>query len=110
MERPSFSSSLARAKTAKAPSPFSFDMRDAIRAMVESRILPFLNAELHPRRGPTGVPPPGNLDGCERKGLVGKAIRKRMKTNGEPNRLLQEALKGNGILRSDLQLAREKSL
>src|SRR4029077_9719185 len=42
MERPCFSNSLARAKTASAPSPVSSDMRDASRAMVESRILSFV--------------------------------------------------------------------
>jgi hypothetical protein len=28
-------------------------------------------------------PPPGNADGCERKGVAGKAIRNSMKTKGE---------------------------
>src|SRR6478672_3246605 len=41
MDRPSFSSSLARAKTASAPSPFSCETRDAIRLMVEEGILSF---------------------------------------------------------------------
>ena len=39
MERPCFSSSLARAKTERAPSPLSCATRDAICAMVEFRIL-----------------------------------------------------------------------
>jgi len=33
----------------------------------------------------TGPPtPPGDLYGCETKGVAGKAIRKNMKTKGEP--------------------------
>src|ERR1700687_1191961 len=54
MERPSFSSSLARAKTERAPSPVSSEMRDAICAMVESRMLPLLEAGLHATAGPFG--------------------------------------------------------
>src|SRR5258707_12384131 len=45
MERPSFSSSLAREKTASAPSPFSCETRDAIRLMVSGRILSFCGGQ-----------------------------------------------------------------
>src|SRR5258708_33021970 len=41
MERPCFSSSFARAKTASAPSPVNCETRDAICPMVEFRIVSF---------------------------------------------------------------------
>src|SRR6266852_3843497 len=83
MERPCLSSFLARAKTASAPSPVSCEMRDAIRAMAKSRILPFVRPTFTRLWGCRGVPSQGKLDGCENKGLAEKTIRENMKTKGE---------------------------
>src|SRR5258708_31947300 len=48
MERPCFSSSFARAKTASAPSPVNCETRDAICPMVEFRILSFVRLSSSP--------------------------------------------------------------
>src|SRR5260370_23765947 len=48
MERPCFSSSFARAKTASAPSPVNCETRDAICPMVEFRIVSFGEAVFIP--------------------------------------------------------------